>query len=305
MLKLKPIFKDYIWGGYKLKDVFGRDNNGKRISESWEVSVHKAGLSTSEQGTLKEYIDNNPTCVSKNHAEFPILIKYIDAAQNASIQVHPDDDYARKMEADSGKTEMWYVIQADEGAGIYCGFKKDVTKEEVAEAISKGEIEKLLNFFTVKAGDCFLIEAGTIHSIGAGCVMLEVQQSSDVTYRVFDYDRKTEDGKARLLNVERALDVIDYKAFVNKANYSDFVDINNSRIRTLTKCEYFCCRELALNGEFTEVNDLSFVAVNVISGKGMINGQYFTSGDSFFINRTERINIQGKAKIILTSASDI
>jgi len=305
LLKLKPVFKDYIWGGYKLKSVFGRDNNGKRISESWEVSVHKAGLSSSDQGTLKEYIDNNPTCVSQHHSNFPILIKYIDAAQNASIQVHPDDEYARKMEADSGKTEMWYVIQADEGAGIYCGFKRDVTKEEVAEAIKKGEIEKLLNFFTVKPGDCFLIEAGTIHSIGAGCVMLEVQQSSDVTYRIYDYERKTDDGELRVLNVERALDVIDYKAFVNKANYSDFVDINNSRIRTLTKCEYFSCRELALNGEFTEVNDRSFVAVNVISGKGMINGRYFTSGDSFFINRTERINLQGKAKIILTSASDI
>lgn len=305
MLKLKPVFKDYIWGGYKLKDVFGRDNNGKRISESWEVSVHPAGLSMSESGTLKEYIDDNPFCVSNKHLEFPILIKYIDAAQNASIQVHPNDEYANKMEEDSGKTEMWYVIQADDGAGIYCGFKHDVSKEEVALAIKQGQIEKLLNFFTVKPGDCFLIEAGTIHSIGAGCVMLEVQQSSDVTYRIYDYDRKTEDGKARLLNVERALDVIDYKAFVNKANYSDFVDINNSRIRTLTKCEYFCCRELVLNGEFTEVNDLSFVAVNVINGQGMINGQYFTSGDSFFINRTERINLQGKAKIILTSASDV
>lgn len=131
MIKLFPVLKDYLWGGYKLKGLFGRDNGGKKISESWEVSVHPDGPSRCKDGRLfPEYIAENPVAVDKKGSAFPVLIKYIDAAQNLSVQVHPDDEYARRVENDNGKTEMWYILQADEGAGIYCGFSRNTSREE-------------------------------------------------------------------------------------------------------------------------------------------------------------------------------
>ena len=184
MKKLAPVLKDYLWGGYKLKGMFGRDNGGKKISESWEVSVHPDGESGCEGGTLSGYLAANPKAVDPEGSPLPVLIKYIDAAQNLSVQVHPDDDYARRVEGDNGKTEMWYILSADEGAGIYCGFRRDTSKEEFLAKVSDGTVEELLNFIPVHAGDCHLIPAGTVHAIGAGCVICEVQQSSNVTYRV-------------------------------------------------------------------------------------------------------------------------
>ena len=135
MLKLTPVLKDYLWGGYKLKGFFGRDNGGRKISESWEVSVHPDGLSGCGEGTLADYIAQNPKSVDEAGSAFPVLVKFIDAAQNLSVQVHPDDEYARRVEGDSGKTEMWYILQADEGAGIYCGFARDTAKEEFLEKV--------------------------------------------------------------------------------------------------------------------------------------------------------------------------
>ncbi len=176
ILKLTPSLKDYIWGGTRLKELFGRDNGDKRISESWEVSVHPDGLCGCGSGTLSDYLAENPQAVDREGKPFPILIKYIDAKQNLSVQVHPDDVYARRTENDNGKTEMWYILCADEGAGIYCGFKRDTSRGEFLEKVENGTVEELLNFIPVKRGDCFLIEAGTVHAIGAGCVICEVQE---------------------------------------------------------------------------------------------------------------------------------
>ena len=301
MIKLQPVLKDYIWGGMKLGPLFGRDNGGKKMSESWEVSVHPDGESLCEGGTFADYLRAHPTAVDKEGSDFPVLIKYIDAAQNLSVQVHPDDAFARREENDNGKTEMWYIVQADEGAGIYCGFRRDTGKEEFLQRVADGTVEELLNFIPVKEGDCYLIKAGTVHAIGAGCVICEVQQSSNVTYRVYDYNRKGADGKPRQLHLEKALDVIDFKKFKDNTNSGAPGRVAGGSVRRLTECAYFRCRELSLRGAFSEQN-VSFTAVNVLSGEGKADGKTFRAGDSFFVPAGERIALEGNAKIILTDA---
>lgn len=305
MIKLFPVLKDYLWGGYKLKGLFGRDNGGKKISESWEVSVHPDGPSRCKDGRLfPEYIAENPVAVDKKSSAFPVLIKYIDAAQNLSVQVHPDDEYARRVENDNGKTEMWYILQADEGAGIYCGFSRNTSREEFLDKVKEGTVEELLNFIPVKAGDCFLIKAGTVHAIGAGCVICEVQQSSNVTYRVYDYNRRGADGKLRPLHIDKAVDVIHFGAFRDETASGQPEPFEGGTLRLLTQCKYFRCRELLLDGEFSEKNETSFTAVNVLSGEGKIDGETFSAGDSFFIPCGEVYSLTGKAKIILTAENE-
>lgn len=304
MKRLTPVLKDYLWGGYKLKGMFGRDNGGKKISESWEVSVHPDGESMAGGETLAAYLAKNPGAVDPEGSPFPVLIKYIDAAQNLSVQVHPDDEYARRVEGDNGKTEMWYILSAEEGAGIYCGFRRDTSREEFLSCVADGTVEKLLNFIPVKAGDCHLIKAGTVHAIGAGCVICEVQQSSNVTYRVYDYNRRGADGKLRPLHVEKAVDVINFHAFRDETGTGLPEKIAGGEIRLLTKCNYFRCRELTLNGKFVGRNARSFTAVNVLEGEGMIDGEPFSAGDSFFIDCGEKYVLGGQAKILLTDENN-
>lgn len=300
VLKLTPVLKDYIWGGYRLKELFGRENGGKKISESWEASVHPDGLCRCGAETLADYIAKNPHAVDRDGNDFPILIKYIDAKENLSVQVHPDDAYARSMENDNGKTEMWYILDAEEGAGIYCGFKRDTAKAEFLEKVKDGTVEELLNRIPVKRGDCFLIEAGTVHAIGAGCVVCEVQESSNVTYRVYDYLRRDADGNLRELHVGKAAEIINYGAFSDNTKSGEFVPCEGGNVRLLTECEYFRCRELLLDGQYSEHAARSFVAVNVLEGDGEISGMRFKSGDSFFVPCGETFTLKGNAKIMLT-----
>ncbi len=300
MIALKPVLKDYLWGGAKLKDLFQRVG-GERIAESWEVSAHADGTSTLPDGTLfSTYLKENPYAVDKKGSAFPVLIKYIDAKQNLSVQVHPCDEFARKYEGDNGKTETWYIVQADEGAGIYCGFSKDVDKAEFEAKIKDGTVEDCLNFIPVKAGDCFLIKAGTVHAIGAGCVICEVQQNSNVTYRVYDYNRRGADGKLRPLHVEKALQVINFQKFQDETGSGEKLPVQGGELRLLTQCEYFRCKELTLNGKYEDCNEQSYVAVNVLSGKGTINQTPFKKGDSFFIPCGERFTLEGEGTFILS-----
>ncbi len=297
MLKLKPVLKNYLWGGKKFYGMYGRDNGGDLISESWEVSVHADGVSQ----PLKEYLQSNPTAVDKNGSEFPVLIKYIDAAQNLSVQVHPNDEYARRVENDNGKTEMWYIVDADEGAGIYCGFKRTAEKAEFLAKVQDGTVEELLNFIPVKKGDCFLIEAGTVHAIGAGCVICEVQQNSNTTYRVYDYNRRGADGKLRELHIDKAIDVINFNEFEDRTNSKNLASGVDYTLSLLTECQYFSCRKLCVNGKYGERNENSFTAVNVLNGAGKINGEDFRAGDSFFIACGEELTVAGEAELILTN----
>ncbi len=301
MLKLQPVLKNYLWGGRKLHGLYGRENNGDKISESWEVSVHPDGMSVSPLGTLASYVENNPKSVDMEGSPFPVLIKYIDAAQNLSVQVHPDDEYAQRVEGDNGKTEMWYIVGADEGAGIYCGFQRNTTKEEFLTKVQDGTVEELLNFIPVKAEDCFLIEAGTVHAIGAGCVICEIQQSSNVTYRVYDYNRRGADGKLRPLHVDKAVEVINFNKFVDNTNSGAPEKVEGGVLQLLTRCQYFCCRKLSLNGVYTDKNERSFTAFNVLSGEGNINGEAFGAGDSFFVPCGEEVTLSGNAEIMVTT----
>ncbi|MGN1078076.1 MAG: type I phosphomannose isomerase catalytic subunit, partial [Candidatus Gallimonas sp.] len=299
MLKLQPVLKDYLWGGKKLTDLFGR-KGGEKIAESWEVSVHPDGESKCAGGTLSAYLKENPCAVDRAGSPFPVLIKYIDAKQNLSVQVHPDDEYARREEGDNGKTEMWYIVQADEGAGIYCGFRRDTSKEEFLRKVQDGTVEDLLNFIPVKAGDCYLIEAGTVHAIGAGCVICEIQQSSNVTYRVYDYNRRDANGNLRPLHIQKAMEVINFRAFEDGTGRGDYRTVTGGKIRLLTECKYFRCSELLLDGTYADRNARSFVTVNVLEGKGTINGQPYEKGDAFFLPCGEKLELSGTGKCILT-----
>lgn len=303
MLKLNGVLKDYLWGGEKLKTLFGRDNGGKIIAESWEVSVHPDGESTAadKSGTLSDYLREHPCAVDGEGNPFPVLIKYIDAKQNLSVQVHPSDEYARRVEHDNGKTEMWYIVSADEGAFIYCGLKRDTDKEEFLQKVHDGTVEELLNAIPVKAGDCFLIRAGTVHAIGAGCVICEVQQSSNVTYRVYDYNRRDANGNLRQLHVEKAADVIDFHAFRDQTGGGKAQSTAGGSVRLLTECEYFRCRELQLDGTYQETAERSFLAVNVLEGEGTVNGEPYRAGDCFFFPCGDNMCLQGTGKMILTT----
>lgn len=302
MIKLQSLYKDYLWGGNKLKKLYGKES-ADCVAESWEMSTHPDGTNM-YFASFADYLKSNPQAVDRRGSSFPILIKYIDARQNLSVQVHPDDEYARRVEGDNGKTEMWYIIQADDGAGIYCGFKRNTSKIEFLKKLQDDTVEELLNFIPVKEGDCYLIPAGTIHAICAGCVICEVQQSSNVTYRVYDYNRKSPDGKLRLLHIDKAVDVIDFQKFENRTKSGEYKVVQGNRLRILTMCKYFHCRELILNGEYVEKNDVSFTALNVIEGEGRTNGQPFMAGDSFFVPRGEKFVLTGEGKFILTTKND-
>lgn len=302
MIKLEPVLKDYLWGGEKLKTLFGRKADGI-VAESWEVSVHRDGESkvAGADETFTEYLKAHPNAVDPRGGEFPVLIKYIDAAKNLSVQVHPDDGYARSHENDNGKTEAWYIVSAEPGAGIYCGFVRDTNKDEFLRKVNDGTVEELLNFIPVKAGECYLIEAGTVHAIGAGCVICEVQQNSNVTYRVYDYNRRGADGKLRPLHVDKAVEVINFKAYKNETDGGEYEKVDGGKMRKLTECKYFRMRELKLNGRFVETNEESFTVINFVAGAGEIGGEKFAAGDSFFIPAGETYEITGKATAIITT----
>lgn len=294
--KLVPEYKDYLWGGEKLKTDYGKQTDKTPCAESWELSLNPHGLTKVEDGkTLAEVLTPEKTGKNCEKFEFfPVLIKFIDAKQNLSVQVHPSDDYALKYENSYGKTESWYIVDAEEGAGIYCGFKRDTNKEEFLQSLASGEVEKLLNFIPVKKGDCYFIPSGTVHAIGAGCLILEIQQNSDLTYRVYDYNRRGADGKLRELHVDKAVKVINFNKYEPKL----FASGENPRV--ITECDYFRSRELVLNGGFTEKNANSFTCVTVTDGSGEINGEKFVKGDSFFVCADTEYTLKGTGKVILT-----
>ncbi len=222
-LKFKPILKPRIWGGQKLNTLLGKnfDTSSAVIGESWEISGVPGDISTVSNGFLKGNTLNELLEVymadlvgdkvfEKYGDEFPLLIKFIDANDVLSIQVHPDDELARKRHNSFGKTEMWYVMQADKGARLISGFKKDTSKEAYLKALADGNLESLLASHEVKSGDVFFIPAGRVHAIGAGIVLAEIQQTSDVTYRLYDFDRRDAEGHTRELHTAQALDAIDF-----------------------------------------------------------------------------------------------
>lgn len=291
--KLIPALKDYIWGGTNLKKY--RKTDLDIISESWELSFHQDGLSKVE---IDNKLVNLSDIVKKedlgekasNFPFFPVLIKLIDAKENLSVQVHPSDEYALKNENSFGKTEMWYVISALEGAGLYVGFKEDENKENVEKYLHDGTILDHLNFFKVKAGDCYFIPSGTIHAIGKGVTLIEIQQNSNLTYRLYDYNRVDKNGLKRPLHIEKALKVIDYNKYQKE----------EKRDNLLGKCKYFTSYKLDASIDKKIYYKDSFTSITFLSGEGKINNLDYKKFDSFFISAGEECLLKGNGTYILT-----
>jgi glucokinase-like ROK family protein len=291
--KLYPECKDYIWGGEKLKTKYGKQTDKSPCAESWELSFHKDGLTRLSNGkTLLETAtetDLGTNC--KKFPFFPVLIKFIDAKQNLSVQVHPSDEYALKHENSFGKTEMWYIVEAEQGAGIYLGFNRNVTKEEYETAIKEKRLTELLNFYEVKAGECYFIPSGTIHAIGKGCLICEIQQNSNLTYRVYDYGRKDKNGNERELHIEKALQVTKLIKHKNAPLTGD----------TLGVSKYFTVKELCVKNEVLRADNKTFQCLTCVKGQGEIDGQAMQTGDSFFVHANfGQYTLKGDMEIIMT-----
>lgn len=302
ILKLKPVFKDYLWGGENLKKNFNKETNMVPLAESWEISTNPDGETIIVNGdykglTLNEYISKKGKEVlginGMKYDEFPLLIKFIDAKQNLSIQVHPSDEYAQSIGLPFGKTEMWIILDSEEDGFIYLGLKEEITKDEFSKLIENSEVENVLNKFKVKKGESYFIPAGTVHGIGAGVTILEIQQNSNTTYRIFDYNRKDKDGKERDLHIEEA------KRVSNLEKYS----LANKREGNIVEsCKYFTVEEYVIEGELSiKIDNTSFRAINFVDGEGNIAGVEYSKGDSFFIPAIDDIlTIKGNGKLYLS-----
>lgn len=305
--KLSPAFKDYLWGGRKLVTDFNKSCDFEKVAESWELSTHKDGSSIIANGefsgmTFIDYIEKyGKDVLGKNALAFdffPILIKFIDAKDSLSIQVHPDDEYALKVEGEYGKTEMWYILDCEDGASLYYGFNREITKDEFLERINNNTILEVLNAVPVKKGDVFFIDSGTVHAIGAGIVICEIQQNSNTTYRVYDYDRKDKFGNRRELHIEKAADVSVLKPASPTVPYSD--------PEILAECKYFNVRKSLVNGSRTFVTyDDCFTSVIVVNGTGTLvmndTEIKFSKGDSIFIPaQNSEFTVTGDAELIIS-----
>ena len=295
-LRLAPAFKDYLWGGQRLRREFGKETDMNPLAESWELSCHEAGLSVIENGAhagmpLRDYLKAYPDHLSDQaqaDTEFPLLIKLIDAEQMLSVQVHPDDEYARRVENENGKTEMWYVVDAKPGAGIYYGFKEAVTRNQMAEAIRSKTLTGMLNWVEAHKGDVFFIPAGTIHAIGAGLLVAEVQQNSNVTYRLWDYGRIGADGKTRELHIDKGLEVTVREHRGPTLPYEPDREVPGGTVRHLVKCERFCVDAIHLCGLIEGyVSERSFVSLLCLEGEGALlwgdRAMALKKGQSVFI----------------------
>lgn len=289
----KPYYKKVIWGGNKIKTFFNRDiENSTNIGESWEISAHKDGLSKIENESFNEmnlmdlFNDKNKRrevfgykCLEMK--KFPVLVKFIDAKTNLSIQVHPDDNYAKINENDSGKNEVWYIMDCKEDAKIIYGFKDKVKKENLVEAINN--IEDNVKYINVKKGDFISIPAGTIHAICGGILLCEIQQTSDITYRVYDWGRKGLDGKPRQLHTKKALDVINIENKSQRYNFFNFTDSKN-----IYNSNNFNIDLINVKGNLTTAsNKDSFNVYIVLEGNGSIKSNNFEKvldkGSTFLI----------------------
>ena len=318
ILSLRPTVKGTVWGGQTLHTDYGfpLDDAYKNTAEAWLLSCHKDGPCVVEGGewdgkTLADAIAGTAENVLGTHNAgkpgFPVLIKLIDAAQKLSVQVHPDDAYARRVENENGKTEAWYVLDAKPGATLVYGVKKAVSKAEFAAAVENGTLSDYLNFVEVKPGDVAFIPAGMLHAIGEGILLAEVQQSSNTTYRVYDYDRRDKDGKKRELHVEKALDVAKLTVpAVDFAPLSAPRAVPGGSVTRLTACEFFDASLLETDGTIERAADeTSFVSLLVLDGEGTLASGAQTvplkKGASLFVPANHgAFTLTGKLRILET-----
>ena len=317
---LKPAGKDYIWGGKRLKDEYGKELEAVPLAETWECSTHPDGESVAASGVHEgeklsrifkehpEYMGTHP----KGNGELPIMIKLIDAKQDLSVQVHLDDEYAKNHEnGQLGKTEMWYVADAAKDARLIYGFYHDMDRKSVKEALEDHTIEKYLQKIRIQKDDVFFIQAGTVHAIGAGTLIAEIQESSNLTYRLYDYERRDKDGNFRKLHVDKALDVLNYKSSGSPRQPMRVLRYQNGFARELLcRCKYFQVERYLLNTERTrklvnfDVGRNSFKVLLCLEGCGVIfmkDGQFLNifKGDCIFVPAgCECFKMHGKLQLL-------
>lgn len=284
---LAPVFKQMIWGGDRLRTVFGYDIPGDDTGECWAISAHPNGDGTVKNG---EYAGTKLSELWRDHRElfgniegdvFPLLTKIIDAKADLSIQVHPNDTYAKEHENGSlGKMECWYVLDCDENATIIVGHNA-VTKEELKQMIAEGRWKELIREIPIKKGDFFQINPGTVHAIKAGTLILETQQNSDITYRLYDYDRLS-NGKKRELHIDKSIDVIEVPYKVAKSEGAATAT-GNGWLSELIHCQYYTVWKGDVKGKTLLKQDQPFMLVSVIEGSGTIDGEEIKKGDHFIL----------------------
>jgi len=307
-LSFAPVFAERVWGGHLLECFLGCEVEDEPIGEAWIISNHKNGMSYVNHGeykgkSLKELIDEFPEellgkeIYNKYGKNFPLLVKYIYAKDSLSVQVHPNDEYALKNEGEPGKTEMWYILDAEEEATLIAGLKKGVTKEIFAKELATGDPARLLSAKEVTRGDSIFIPSGRVHAIQAGLLILEIQQSSDTTYRMFDWNRVGLDGKPRELHVEKSLETTDWQDFE-----PDVKSVNDPN-PILAECEYFKIEKLMLDGTTDLLTEGAFVILNAAEGNFTIDGtDEVTEGQSRLIPAVlNKISIKGEKSTIIVS----
>lgn len=279
IMRLLPVGKDYLWGGTRLRSEYGKDIRMTPLAETWECSVHPDGPSTVANGQYKNMLLSD---VLEMHPEYlgtkvkdgklPILVKFIDAEKDLSIQVHPDDEYARTHEGQNGKTEFWYVIDADENASLIYGFKHRTDKNILQHALETKSLEKHLNRVKVHKGDCFFVPAGTVHGIGAGTLLAEVQESSNITYRIYDYDRIDKNGKKRELHLDKATEVMNPEPSATRPYLPRVISYRSGACKEkLCRCKYFDVERIqATKGFAFSVLESSFQILMCLEGEGEI-----------------------------------
>lgn len=309
ILFLNPVFKQMLWGGSKLRSSFGYDIPGDDTGECWAVSAHPSGDCTVKEGiyeglSLSQLWAKHPELFGNPKTDrFPLLVKIIDAKDDLSIQVHPDDVYAGAHENGSlGKTECWYILDCPEGAALVAGHNAG-TRQELADMIHQGRWSELIREIPVKKGDFIQINPGTVHAIKGGMMILETQQNSDITYRVYDYDRLT-DGKPRQLHVEQSIDVITVPALPAKDSVKEAAYLPENTMNELISCDYYRVWKLEVAGGFSFEQEYPFLIMSVIDGEGTVNGKDVKKGDHFILpNGFGKVDLQGKMQLIASTAN--
>lgn len=317
LLKLKPAYKNYIWGGDILRRVYGKESPYDITAESWELSAHPDGSSQIEGGILdgmlfkdfiEKYGDNTCGWKSRIFDRFPILIKFIDARNALSVQIHPDDDYAMVNENEFGKSELWYVMDCGPNAFLYCGLKREVSKKELRKRIERGTLTEVLNKVMVKPGDVIFVPAGTIHAIGGGILICEIQQNSNCTYRLYDYGRRDKNGDLRELHIDKGMDVVNIEPyFPDVKGFGKNIIYEHSVQRILCRCKYFQVTKYNIsNCEIIQVDDSSFKSIVVLSGNCKIRCRQeefeAKAGDSYFITAgKKRVHVEGNCQLVVTN----
>jgi mannose-6-phosphate isomerase len=310
-LQFEPILKERIWGGEKLKTILNKPIVSKITGESWELSTVEGDVSVVANGVLKgkslmNLINETPDAIlgtkvyERFGKQFPLLFKYLDAREDLSIQVHPNDKLAKERHNSFGKTEMWYVMQADADARIIVGFKEDSSKEEYLKHLHDNTLVSILDDVKAKSGDVFFLETGTVHAIGAGLVVAEIQQTSDITYRLYDFDRVDAQGNKRELHVDLALDAINYNRVETQKKYDSKVNTSN----TVVDCPYFTTNFLPLEDKLEVAkNGETFTVYMCIEGDFEIEYDGFKNsykkGDTVLVPAAiNSFSLNGKASIL-------